>query len=724
MPPMPVDVDTARRGGVVDAVRATGRIEALQAVELRSDEQGRVTELLFREGQAVAAGTNVTFKILYNSAVAMTGGQDAAGALDVPAMTRMLEAEGVRRVVVTTDDPAKYGRDARWASGVEVHHRDRLDELQRQLRDTPGVTVLIHDQRCAAEKRRLRKRGKLPDPAMRVFINEAVCEGCGDCGVKSNCVSVQPVETEFGRKTQVHQSSCNRDETCLDGECPSFVTFTPRSLKRRPRRAFEDVPLPEPVLRVPRDATVVMTGIGGTGVVTLNQVLGTAALLDGRHVRGLDQTGLSQKNGPVVSHLKISDAAPDFSNKVATGDADCFLALDVLVGTSASNLKCARPEKTIAVISTSEVATGAMVASRDVHFPDRGGLLATFNRVTRKDDNVVIDSVALAETLFDSHMMANPIMLGAAYQAGAIPVSAAAIEQAFALNGVAVEMNLQAFRWGRLYVQDRAMVERQLRELEVKRLRDADDGVLGGAVDGVVALPVGQEQRHVGLAEQGDASASEPLDRERVLGRDVVLVGGHAPGRRRAGDVERLLDRHRHAVQRAPDLAAGEGGIGFHGARSGGLGIHPDDRVQRRIEPLDPREIQVEQLQAADFFVPDHLGELRRRLERDLRHHFRSRSVAACEDPTIAPGFRQRTKKAGRYVRPASPYPGFRGVSVHPPFTPRAVRLGGRDQILHAKLLPLHGLDRVDIGQGTTCFLGNGEIEFTMSFGERCNVVL
>jgi indolepyruvate ferredoxin oxidoreductase len=216
------------------------------------------------------------------------------------------------------------------------------------------------------------------------------------------------------------------------------------------------VSLPDPVLRVQRDCHVVMTGIGGTGVVTLNQVLGTAALLDGRHVRGLDQTGLSQKNGPVVSHLKISDGAPDFSNKVATGSADCLLALDVLVATSASNLACARPERTVAVISTSEVATGAMVASRDVRFPDRGGLLATLNRVTRKDDNVVLDSIALAETLFDSHMMANSIMLGAAYQAGAIPISAAAIEQAFALNGVAVEINTQAFRAGRRAVAEPA----------------------------------------------------------------------------------------------------------------------------------------------------------------------------------------------------------------------------------------------------------------------------
>src|SRR5256886_2193385 len=243
--------------------------------------------------QAIAAGTNVTYKILYNSAVAMTGGQDAAGAMPGAELTRVLEAEGAKRIVVVTDEPEKYGKGARWASGVEVWHRDRLDAAQRLLRGIPGVTVLLYDQRCAAEKRRLRKRGKLPDPAMRVFINEAVCEGCGDCGVKSNCLSVQPVETEFGRKTQIHQSSCNKDYSCLNGDCPSFLTVVPRgTAARKARRGVsvgrEPPPPPPPG---PRDSNGFMMGIGGPGGVAVHHVLGTAARLCGKDLPRPRQNG-------------------------------------------------------------------------------------------------------------------------------------------------------------------------------------------------------------------------------------------------------------------------------------------------------------------------------------------------------------------------------------------------------------------------------------------------
>jgi indolepyruvate ferredoxin oxidoreductase len=406
--------------------------------------------------QAIAARVNVTYKILYNSAVAMTGGQDAAGAIPVDDLTRWLQAEGVKRILVMTDEPDKYPPDAKWADGVEIWHRDRLDEAQRKLREIPGVSALIYDQRCAAEKRRLRKRGKLPDPAQRVFINEAVCEGCGDCGVKSNCLSVHPVETEFGRKTQIHQSSCNKDYSCLDGDCPSFVTVVPLGAPRRKERKVFKVEreLPEPALRVPVECSVFMMGIGGTGVVTVNQLLGTAALLDGKHVRGLDQTGLSQKGGPVVSHLKISNETWEVSNKVSAGEADCYIGFDILVSTQPANLDHARPDKTIAIVSTSQVPTGAMVTSTAVQFPESSNLVTSINRFTRKDENVFLDAIGVAEILFDDHMAANLILLGAAYQAGAIPVSAESIEQAITLNGVSVAMNTHAFRAGRLLLVD------------------------------------------------------------------------------------------------------------------------------------------------------------------------------------------------------------------------------------------------------------------------------
>jgi indolepyruvate ferredoxin oxidoreductase len=443
--------------------------------------------------QAIAAGTNVTYKILYNSAVAMTGGQDAAGAIPVPDLTRALEAEGVKQIIVMTDQPEKYPSHTRWADGVEVWHRDRLDEAQRLLRDVPGVTALVYDQRCAAEKRRLRKRGKLDDPPLRVYINEAVCEGCGDCGVKSNCLSVHPVDTEFGRKTQIHQSSCNKDYSCVRGDCPSFVTVVPLGpTGKKPKTVSTiDGELPEPVVRVARDASVFMMGIGGTGVVTVNQILGTAALLDGKHVRGLDQTGMSQKGGPVVSHLKIFVSPVDVSNKIAAGEADCYLGFDVLVATATTSLDHARPDKTIAIVSTSRIPTGSMVASTGVDFPELAGLTASIDRCTRKDENVYLDAILLAETLFDDHMAANLIMLGAAYQAGAIPVSAATIEEAIALNGVSVPMNTHAFRAGRRFVADPAWVKtlrkKRIGELALPASTSSLSAEARGLIDGVGA---------------------------------------------------------------------------------------------------------------------------------------------------------------------------------------------------------------------------------------------
>jgi len=415
---------------------------------------------------AVASGVNITYKILYNGAVAMTGGQDAAGALPIPALTRRLEAEGVKRILVTTDAPEKY-RGVSLAGIAEVWHRDRLLEAQSALAAIPGVTVLLHDQQCAAEKRRLRKRGKQAEPQTRVFINERVCEGCGDCGKKSNCLSVQPVETEFGRKTQIHQSSCNKDYSCLLGDCPAFLTVEPVGPAPQKERRLTplEAELPEPALTVQADGFALhMMGIGGTGVVTVSQILGTAAMLDGRHVRGLDQTGLSQKGGPVVSDLKIAARPIDGANKVSAGGTDLYLGFDLLVAADSGNLDKADPGRTVAVVSTSQIPTGQMVVDTAVHFPELGSTLLSIDRVSRKDENVYLDAGAIAEGLFSDHMATNPLMLGAAYQAGALPISAASIEQAIRLNGVSVEMNLLAFRWGRMVVVDGKRVEAAVRK--------------------------------------------------------------------------------------------------------------------------------------------------------------------------------------------------------------------------------------------------------------------
>ncbi|MEV0675499.1 indolepyruvate ferredoxin oxidoreductase family protein [Actinosynnema sp. NPDC050436] len=399
---------------------------------------------------AVAAGVNVTYKLLYNSAVAMTGGQDAVGGLPVEKITALLLLEGVRKVVVTSDAPRKLRRRS-FPAGVDIRDRSELLRTQEELAAIPGVTVLIHDQECAAEKRRKRRRGKQEAPATRVVINERVCEGCGDCGTKSNCLSVQPIPTEFGRKTAIHQSSCNVDYSCLDGDCPSFLTVMPGGGKPRRRKAEELAfdTVPEPVQAGP-DFAVRITGIGGTGVVTVGQILATAAVLDGRHVRTLDQTGLAQKGGAVVSDLKVTAVPAERAAKLAAGECDLYLACDALVGADPANLASTDPSRTVAVVSTTEVPTGKMVVDTSVSFPEVGRIHSVLESATAR--TVALDARAVAEELFGDGQFANIVQLGAAYQTGALPLPASAIERAIELNGVAVAANVQAFRHGRRLV--------------------------------------------------------------------------------------------------------------------------------------------------------------------------------------------------------------------------------------------------------------------------------
>ncbi|MBI0299390.1 indolepyruvate ferredoxin oxidoreductase family protein, partial [Streptomyces sp. PRKS01-29] len=424
---------------------------------------------------AVAAGVTMTYKLLYNDAVAMTGGQRPEGRLDVPALTRWLALEGVRKVVVTTAAPADY-RGVRLDPIATVRHRDDLPAAEKELAATDGVTVLIHDDRCAAEERRLRKRGQLPAPAEKVVINERVCEGCGDCGDVSTCLSVQPVDTAFGRKTRIHQASCNSDLSCLKGDCPSFLLVEPKTTKAKAKgseakattarpRAIPRPPvaLTAPTPAVAADSTLLrMPGIGGTGVVTVSQILQRAAHLDGRYAAGLEQTGLAQKGGPVVSDVRISSAPVTGAVRASRASADVLIGFDLLGAAADANLRIARPGHTIAVVNSAIVPTAAMVTNRVVVPGSPDDALERIESATRPGDNLYLDAQSMAEALFGDHMPTNMLLVGAAFQHGCVPLTEDAIEGAIRLGGAAVEKNLAAFRWGRAAALDPEAVRRAL----------------------------------------------------------------------------------------------------------------------------------------------------------------------------------------------------------------------------------------------------------------------
>jgi indolepyruvate ferredoxin oxidoreductase len=476
---------------------------------------------------AVASGANITFKLLRNSAVAMTGGQQAVGELPIDRLLALLAAEGVRKTVVTTDDPAGLRRQL-GASDVkhraDIRDREDLIDVQRELAAIDGVTVLIHDQECAAEKRRKRRRGKVAAPAQRAFINERVCEGCGDCGRVSNCLSVQPVATEFGRKTRIHQSSCNLDFSCLNGDCPSFLTVTPAASKARPKAREPELPVtleePEPLFE-PDGFTMRITGVGGTGVVTIAQILGTAFAADGRRVRSLDQTGLAQKGGAVVSDLSVSTGPSERSAKLGYGECDLYLGCDSLVATDGTQLRTASKDRTVAVVSTTEVPTGQMIADVGQSFPAVGRVTAAIEAQVRSAR--FLDAAAVATDLFGDEQYANMILVGAAYQAGALPVSAEALEHAIRLNGVAVDANVRAFRAGRSVTGPAASVTQDASQAE----RDLAD---------VLALRVSE------LTAFQDRACAEDYAGfvERVRAGEAAITGGEALTRAVAENLYKL----------------------------------------------------------------------------------------------------------------------------------------------------------------------------------------
>jgi len=410
---------------------------------------------------AVSSGVNMTYKILYNDAVAMTGGQTHDGTLNPAIIAQQIRAEGVQRIVVVTDEPDKYPINYGFPPGVDIYHREQLDQVQRDIRTVKGVSALIYDQTCAAEKRRRRKRGQFPDPAKRVFINEAVCEGCGDCGIASNCVAVTPKETELGRKRAIDQSACNKDYSCLNGFCPSFVTVEDTQVKKP--RPVGDVPfpaLPEPgTVDLADPYNVVVTGIGGTGVVTIGAILGMAAHLEGHGISVLDVAGLAQKNGMVYSHLRFAAEPHDIhAVRISAGGADLLIGCDMVSSADAETLAKLRAGSTRAVVNEHQTMTADFTRHPDMMFPEEG-----FKRTIREESGAdavdFIEATALARKLLGDTIAANMMVVGFAYQKGLLPVGVDAIERAIELNGVAVDFNKQAFLWGRRAAHDLAAVQ-------------------------------------------------------------------------------------------------------------------------------------------------------------------------------------------------------------------------------------------------------------------------
>jgi len=410
---------------------------------------------------AVASKVNITFKILFNDAVAMTGGQRHEGGLTVDMIARQVAAEDVNQIVVVTDDPNKYAPSTHWPASTSIRSRTDLDDVQRELAAIEGTTVLIYDQTCASEKRRRRKRGEEPDPDTRVFINPLVCEGCGDCGVKSNCISIQPIETEFGRKRAVDQSSCNKDFSCVDGFCPAFVSISGAKLRTPEPAAFNNataLPLPKKPILTDKPYGILVTGVGGTGVVTIGAILGMAAHIEGKGCGVIDMAGLAQKGGAVFSHVKLA-AKPDNIQaiRVAAGSADLVLGCDFIVSGSTKVLAAIRKDETGVLINTAEVYPGEITRDADFTLP--------FEEIKRAISQAggsrthFFDASRMAIALLGNSIGANMIMLGFAWQQGLVPLEEASILRAIELNGESVGMNQAAFAWGRRQAAEPAAVE-------------------------------------------------------------------------------------------------------------------------------------------------------------------------------------------------------------------------------------------------------------------------
>ncbi|MBI1396550.1 MAG: indolepyruvate ferredoxin oxidoreductase family protein [Betaproteobacteria bacterium] len=471
----------------------------------------------------IASGANITYKILYNDAVAMTGGQPVDGTVTVPMIAQQMAAEGVKRIALVTEDLGRYTDRSQLPDIVTLHDRKELTAVQREMREVPGVSVLIYDQTCAAEKRRRRKKGEFPQAPERAFINDAVCEGCGDCGLKSNCVSILPLETTFGRKRMIDQSACNQDMSCLEGFCPSFVTVAGAKVHRsnaaKTADDFGPVPAPE-VPELGNEAyNILITGVGGTGVITIGALLGMASHLEGRGVSVLDMTGMSQKNGAVTSHVRIA-ARPDEirAQRIATGEANLILGCDMLTAGAADAISKTRPGRTVAVINSHEQPPGQFARNPDWQFPNAQVHSLILESV--EDNAHFVEATELATALLGDAIAANLFMLGFAFQKGLVPVTEASLDRAIELNGVAIEANKQAFLWGRRAAVDIERVRRAARPGQPVVVKMPEN------LDALIRTRVGflTEYQDARYAERYETLVQRVRSAEAALGKGEALT--------------------------------------------------------------------------------------------------------------------------------------------------------------------------------------------------------
>jgi indolepyruvate ferredoxin oxidoreductase len=578
--------------------------------------------------QSIAAGVNITYKILYNDAVAMTGGQPVDGTLTVPQIAQQMRAEGVYTIYVVSDDIGKWTRQRHlFPSDIEYYDRRDLDEVQKKLRKAKGVSVMIYDQTCATEKRRRRKRGKLPDPQKRVAINSLVCEGCGDCGVKSFCVSVLPKETEFGRKREIDQSNCNKDYSCVEGFCPSFVTVHGGQLKKGKKANAADrlneLPMPAFASGLDKPWNILITGVGGTGVVTIGALLGMAGHLEGKGATVLDQTGLAQKGGAVTTHIRIAKVPDDIhAVRIAAGEADLVLGCDMVVVNDYWALSKIREGRSRVVLNSYEAMPGTFTTRPDMQFPAADIVSAVRTALGGQDPDLV-DATQLATALMGDAIAANLFMLGYAWQQGLVPISFDAIMRAVELNGAAVQMNKTAFAWGRLAAIDLpAVVEAAGIVRNAPTAAEAtphalpllaptaSEGRESGLMPQNADLRSADELRHVPANGNGDIF--QPLDDARlsrsldeIIARRVAFLTDYqdaAYAKRYADLVGKVRSAEQAKVPGSTDLSEAVARYAFK------LMAYKDEYEVARLYTSGEFKRRIEQQFEGDFKVHFHLA--------------------------------------------------------------------------------------------------------------------